>query len=180
MCNVCKQETDVDCIIDNLFSFNCSVYSTQQESQNDNAQQTGQNERQSICTNCDENNYSEWYCTDCNELLCDGCRYAHSRVKVTKDHVITKNSSNNNCSKKSTNQSVRITHNCHTHTMEKLSIFCETCDILTCRDCQLSPLHKEHSYKYMHEAANLQRSKFTLCLKQLRQRKLLIEGKILI
>nr|CAD7266521.1 unnamed protein product [Timema shepardi] len=36
---------------------------------------------------------------------------------------------------------------------ESLSLFCETCDQLTCRDCQLSD-HREHKYKFIHEIAS--------------------------
>jgi tripartite motif-containing protein 33 len=137
------------------------------------------------CTNCDENNYSEWYCTNCNELLCEDCRVAHSRVKLTKDHIIISNitqiNNNNSLPNKSSNflnkKSISNYLNCHIHTREKLNIFCETCDILTCRDCQLSQMHKDHKHKHLTEAANIQRNKFNLYLKQLKQRKLLIDGR---
>lgn len=36
---------------------------------------------------------------------------------------------------------------CPVHKQEQLKLFCETCDRLTCRDCQLLE-HKEHRYKY--------------------------------
>ncbi|CAG2065648.1 unnamed protein product, partial [Timema podura] len=39
------------------------------------------------------------------------------------------------------------------HFQESLSLFCETCDQLTCRDCQLSD-HREHKYKFIHEIAS--------------------------
>lgn len=38
---------------------------------------------------------------------------------------------------------------CPVHKQEQLKLFCETCDRLTCRDCQLLE-HKEHRYKYYH------------------------------
>lgn len=41
---------------------------------------------------------------------------------------------------------------CTVHTQEQLSLFCQTCDQLTCRDCQLSE-HREHKYKFIHEIA---------------------------
>lgn len=36
---------------------------------------------------------------------------------------------------------------------EKLSLFCETCDKLTCRDCQLVD-HRDHKYKFANEIAS--------------------------
>lgn len=38
---------------------------------------------------------------------------------------------------------------CPVHKQEQLKLFCETCDRLTCRDCQLLE-HKEHRYNYYH------------------------------
>lgn len=35
---------------------------------------------------------------------------------------------------------------CPVHKQEQLKLFCETCDRLTCRDCQLLE-HKEHRYR---------------------------------
>ena len=37
---------------------------------------------------------------------------------------------------------------CKIHDGEKLSIFCTTCDCLTCRECHLSGTHKSHQYKF--------------------------------
>lgn len=34
---------------------------------------------------------------------------------------------------------------CDIHKQELLKLFCETCDVLTCRDCQLVK-HKDHKY----------------------------------
>ncbi len=176
LCVICKQETSIDWLVDNLFSLNA-------QQDGDSAEQGTQPDKQTqiICTNCDENNFSQWYCTYCNELLCEDCRIAHSRVRVTKDHILSKinnYSSNDAVENCKNNQSCRLISNCQFHTKEKLSLFCETCDILTCRDCQLSPTHKEHKYKYLKDAATAQRSKFTLCLNQLKQRKLLIKGNL--
>lgn len=36
---------------------------------------------------------------------------------------------------------------CDVHKQEPLKLFCETCDLLTCRDCQLVK-HKDHKYSY--------------------------------
>lgn len=35
---------------------------------------------------------------------------------------------------------------------ERLSLFCETCDRLTCRDCQLQH-HRDHKYQFSTEMA---------------------------
>lgn len=41
---------------------------------------------------------------------------------------------------------------CDIHKQEPLKLFCETCDLLTCRDCQLVK-HKDHKYsQYLQNA----------------------------
>lgn len=40
---------------------------------------------------------------------------------------------------------------CKIHVGEKLILFCENCDILTCKDCQLSDRHQGHRHRQTHE-----------------------------
>ena len=44
---------------------------------------------QEICTSCDENLLGTFKCNDCNDILCQKCSKAHSRLKITKTHVVT-------------------------------------------------------------------------------------------
>ena len=44
---------------------------------------------QEICESCDENLVGTFKCHDCNDILCKKCYKAHSRLKVTKTHVVT-------------------------------------------------------------------------------------------
>lgn len=75
-------------------------------------------------------------------------------MKITKDHTIKLKgefaNDTDNVKKKEKNQSLQLF--CTVHTKEQLSLFCQTCDRLTCRDCQLSE-HREHKYKFIHEIA---------------------------
>lgn len=50
---------------------------------------------------------------------------------------------------------------------ERLSLFCETCDGLTCRDCQLSD-HRDHKYKFINEIAAETRSMISGLLSEVR------------
>ena len=46
---------------------------------------------------------------------------------------------------------------CEIHPCESLELFCETCGVLTCRDCQLS-LHRDHGgHRWVKEKAELLR-----------------------
>ena len=47
---------------------------------------------QEICESCDENLVGTFKCHDCNDILCKKCYKAHSRLKVTKTHVVTTSS----------------------------------------------------------------------------------------
>nr|2YVR_A Chain A, Transcription intermediary factor 1-beta [Homo sapiens]2YVR_B Chain B, Transcription intermediary factor 1-beta [Homo sapiens] len=40
---------------------------------------------------------------------------------------------------------------CNVHKHEPLVLFCESCDTLTCRDCQLNA-HKDHQYQFLEDA----------------------------
>lgn len=50
---------------------------------------------------------------------------------------------------------------------ESLSLFCETCDKLTCRDCQLTD-HRDHKYKFIHEIAEETKSMISGLLSEVR------------
>ena len=43
---------------------------------------------QKICTSCDENLVGAYKCQEC-DILCQKCYKAHSRLKITKIHVVT-------------------------------------------------------------------------------------------
>lgn len=72
------------------------------------------------------------------------------RLKITKDHTIKSREE-----ALQENQSTSGSKNliCPVHHNEQLTLFCENCDILTCRDCQLTD-HRDHKYKFTHEIAS--------------------------
>ena len=43
---------------------------------------------QEICTSWDENLLGTFKCNDFNDILCQQCNKAHSRLKITKTHVV--------------------------------------------------------------------------------------------
>ena len=42
-----------------------------------------------VCTSCQENLTGSYQCSDCDETLCVKCFKAHSRLKLTRTHIIT-------------------------------------------------------------------------------------------
>ena len=58
---------------------------------------------------------------------------------------------------------------------EKLSLFCETCDKLTCRDCQLVD-HRDHKYKFAHEIATETRLNLSSLLNEITYKRVLLNS----
>nr|XP_018670239.1 zinc finger protein isoform X1 [Ciona intestinalis] len=99
------------------------------------------------CTNCEESAIAVRHCEECEEDLCEQCVTAHKRVKLTKEHIL-KSILDTEL------ESAPNPHNyCSKHCTEQLKLFCETCNQLTCRDCQLE-FHRDHKYQFVQEAAN--------------------------
>lgn len=108
------------------------------------------------CVACDEDVDATSHCVQCDEMLCDACVQAHRRVRITKDHTIK-------TAIGAPGQHVKPIY-CQRHTAEKLRLFCEPCERLTCRLCQLES-HKDHKYCFMNEAADLFRRLLSAKLK---------------
>ncbi|NXT06942.1 TIF1A factor, partial [Prunella fulvescens] len=101
-----------------------------------------------VCTSCEDNAEAHGFCVECVEWLCKTCIRAHQRVKFTKDHTVRQK-------EEVSPEAVGVTSQrpvfCPYHKKEQLKLYCETCDKLTCRDCQLLE-HKEHRYQFIEEA----------------------------
>ncbi|XP_057709888.1 transcription intermediary factor 1-alpha isoform X2 [Corythoichthys intestinalis] len=125
-----------------------------------------------VCMSCDDNTEATGYCLECVEFLCVTCIEAHQRVKFTRDHTIRqKKEMSPGSTNKPVWQSFTVEKNidilfscveavavssqkpvfCDIHKQEPLKLFCETCDRLTCRDCQLLK-HKDHNYQFLEDA----------------------------
>ncbi|ENN72418.1 hypothetical protein HUJ04_009043 [Dendroctonus ponderosae] len=103
------------------------------------------------CSSCSDEAPASSYCADCSEFICDNCVQAHQRLKITKDHTIKSKEEGLNELNALNNGHASLF--CANHPHEKLSLFCETCDKLTCRDCQLIE-HREHKYQFTNEIAS--------------------------
>ncbi|XP_069759258.1 transcription intermediary factor 1-alpha-like isoform X5 [Narcine bancroftii] len=141
-CPVCHQECRQPDIIDNYFVKDTTeVPSSTDEKFNQ------------VCTSCEDNAEANGFCVECLEWLCKTCIEAHQRVKFTKDHTVRQKEDVSPEAVTVSNQRMLF---CPIHKQEQLKLFCETCDRLTCRDCQLLE-HKEHRYQFLEEAFNNQK-----------------------
>uniref|UniRef100_A0A665X146 E3 ubiquitin-protein ligase TRIM33 n=1 Tax=Echeneis naucrates TaxID=173247 RepID=A0A665X146_ECHNA len=153
-CSVCHQDYKQSDIIDNYF-----VKDTTE------ASSTSDEKAAQVCTSCEDNAGTIGFCVECGEWLCKTCVEAHQRVKITKDHKIrTKEDA------ESVGTSGQRPVFCPVHKQEPLKLFCETCDTLTCRDCQLLE-HKEHRYQFLEEAFQNQKGIIETSMAKLQEKK---------
>ncbi|XP_075052394.1 E3 ubiquitin-protein ligase TRIM33 [Mixophyes fleayi] len=155
-CPVCRQECRQIDLVDNYFVKDTS------ESPSSTDEKSEQ-----VCTSCEDNASAVGFCVECGEWLCKTCIEAHQRVKFTKDHMITKKE---DVSSESVGASGQRPVFCPVHKQEHLKLFCETCDRLTCRDCQLLE-HKEHRYQFLEEAFQNQKGAIENLLAKLLEKK---------
>lgn len=149
LCPACNCKVEKQSVMDNLFvSIEAPIVIEEDEEEK---------EEEPICAGCDENQKvkATSFCIDCREYLCDECVHAHKRVRITKDHTITPKDEVKK-DEDSPDTSTQKMMYCQTHKHEPLKLFCETCDKLTCRDCQLLE-HKDHKYQFLREAISHQR-----------------------
>ena len=135
-CPICKTTTSEDEVMENVFAVT-----------DGGEDDKGEEEEQQSCNSCEENSLASSRCEDCDELLCSDCVRAHQRVKITKDHKISA------LQVSSATASLAHLNYCAIHKNERLTLYCETCDTLNCRDCQLSTRCRLHQYRYSYEVA---------------------------
>ncbi|XP_061380790.1 E3 ubiquitin-protein ligase TRIM33 isoform X1 [Danaus plexippus] len=126
------------------------------------------------CNSCEDPEPATSYCVDCAEFICDNCVHAHQRLKITKDHTIK-------CKEEAVSElqaaqaGARTAHDmyCRDHPQERLTLFCETCDRLTCRDCQLQH-HRDHKYQFSTEMAAQARGSIAALLSEVSYKRVLL------
>uniref|UniRef100_A0A672NE94 E3 ubiquitin-protein ligase TRIM33 n=1 Tax=Sinocyclocheilus grahami TaxID=75366 RepID=A0A672NE94_SINGR len=159
-CTVCHQEYKQIDIVDNYFVKDTSE-----------ATSTSVENSTQVCTSCEDNASAIGFCVECGEWLCKTCIEAHQRVKFTKDHKIRKKEE---VSSESVGTSGQRPVFCPVHKQEALKLFCETCDTLTCRDCQLLE-HKEHRYQFLEEAFQNQKGIIEAFMTKLQDKRNFVE-----
>ncbi|KNC27055.1 hypothetical protein FF38_10786 [Lucilia cuprina] len=169
-CPICNMASQNEFIIDNQFLIeHCTGAGDMSADANDSI---GSKTSNNIpCSSCSDNNIATSWCVDCSEYICDSCVQAHQRLKITKDHTIKPKEEANN--EQLPSSAVDKLHMCVLHPQEKLSLYCETCEKLTCRDCQLSD-HRDHKYKFAHEIATETRHAITSMVAEINYKRFLL------
>ncbi|XP_028280936.1 transcription intermediary factor 1-alpha isoform X2 [Parambassis ranga] len=159
-CPVCRQECWEMDILDNFFVKDSA------EVPSSTVEKTSQ-----VCMSCEDNTEATGYCVECVEFLCVTCIEAHQRVKFTRDHTIRQKEE---MSPEALGISTQKPVFCDIHKQEPLKLFCETCDRLTCRDCQLLK-HKDHNYQFLEDAYRNHRQYLENMTQQLQEKRKAIE-----
>ncbi|XP_023257832.1 transcription intermediary factor 1-alpha-like isoform X1 [Seriola lalandi dorsalis] len=159
-CPVCRQECWEMDVLDNFFVKDSA------EVPSSTVEKTSQ-----VCMSCDDNTEATGYCVECVEFLCVTCIEAHQRVKFTRDHTIRQKEE---MSPEAVGVSTQRPVFCDIHKQEPLKLFCETCDRLTCRDCQLLK-HKDHNYQFLEDAYRNHRQYLENMTQQLQEKRKAIE-----
>ncbi|XP_039998151.1 transcription intermediary factor 1-alpha isoform X2 [Xiphias gladius] len=159
-CPVCRQECWEMDVLDNFFVKDSA------EVPSSTVEKTSQ-----VCMSCDDNTEATGYCVECVEFLCVTCIEAHQRVKFTRDHTIRQKEE---MSPEAVGISTQRPVFCDIHKQEPLKLFCETCDRLTCRDCQLLK-HKDHNYQFLEDAYRNHRQYLENMTQQLQEKRKAIE-----
>ncbi|XP_048780733.1 E3 ubiquitin-protein ligase TRIM33-like isoform X2 [Ostrea edulis] len=159
LCPACNATVEKSMVLDNLFVQSSPIVIEDEEEKE---------EESHICTACDEKQEATSFCAECKEWLCDQCVIAHKRVRITKDHTIQSKEEAKKIEDDANSTPQKIMF-CIVHRNEQLKLFCETCDKLTCRDCQLEE-HKDHKYQFLSEAIRNQRENLQNAVVKLKQK----------
>ncbi|XP_063072968.1 transcription intermediary factor 1-alpha isoform X2 [Engraulis encrasicolus] len=159
-CPVCHQECMEVEVLENFFVKDSMEVPTS------TVEKTSQ-----VCMSCEDNTQATGYCVECVEFLCVTCIEAHQRVKFTRDHTIRQKEE---MSPEAVGFSTQKPVFCDIHKQEPLKLFCETCDRLTCRDCQLLK-HKDHNYQFLEDAYRNHREHLENMTRQLQEKRKAIE-----
>ncbi|XP_064593411.1 transcription intermediary factor 1-beta [Zonotrichia leucophrys gambelii] len=132
-CPVCHQQCPLGDIMDNLFLQ--PIASSQS------------------CTSCEDNASATSFCLECSEPLCETCVGAHLRVRYTREHRVEPLSSPSDPSDPvdpmdpndpiDPGDPAPALSWCRSHPRQPLSLFCSSCESLTCGECHRRE-HRHH------------------------------------
>ncbi|CAC5386183.1 unnamed protein product [Mytilus coruscus] len=110
------------------------------------------------CSLCDENN-GAYYCYECQQALCTGCRSKHGKIPALRGHMVA---AINTLDLSTVNKKSQ----CETHDKEIL-FYCTECSNLICSKCVTST-HKSHAIADISDVVEEEREKAKENLQQMK------------
>ena len=119
--------------------------------------------QQRLCENCSERHIAAARCLDCRDFLCDACRDAHKRTKLTKQHqVLTMEELQRSDHSTHTRQQVM----CSSHN-EPITLVCIPCNHPICMTCKVTA-HDSHKASDLKDTARNDREIISSILRKAR------------
>ena len=102
-----------------------------------------------VCGECEDDALAVVWCVDCENFQCEECLKQHQRMKSLKLHktIPVENFMQNPHVSALTKPEL-----CKDHT-QPLDLYCQTCNILVCRDCTIVD-HRQHQYNFVDKLAD--------------------------
>ena len=149
-CEKCFHDTDIDILPQDLRgSYEVDVAMYESKIKSLSAQS---------CDRCikTSNGPAIAFCCNCCEFLCKACKEDHIIWRKTLNHELVDTGE----SMKKGEENLHISHKlmyCTQHHDENLKFYCETCEVLVCRDCIVLE-HKDHQYNRIEKVAEKEKA----------------------
>ncbi|XP_021344167.1 E3 ubiquitin-protein ligase TRIM33-like, partial [Mizuhopecten yessoensis] len=102
------------------------------------------------CTLCDSIEAVNWFCNDCQEVMCDKCKDVHQRGKKTRNDDVVPIQEADKQGK------VLLPEVCKTHPGKTLELFCKECLVVMCSMC-FTQKHNQHTVGHIEEEMESQK-----------------------
>ncbi len=153
ICPICRKETNLEKIeVDDLpHNFTIDALVDELHLHQKLLGTEGEEPSCVTCQSCEEDQTAVSRCSDCDHFLCQDCQLAHGRLAVTRSH--TTYSLDQFRSGEIVYKSKLREHipKCQKHLDQSLSIYCTTCEQMTCTTCSVLN-HAKHTLVGIPEA----------------------------
>ena len=112
------------------------------------------------CGECKANAPAVVWCVDCENFQCQECYQLHERLKALRSHNTMSLETFMQDPKKVLPATCKP-ELCKSHSTQPLDLYCQTCNILICRDCTFVD-HRQHQYNFVDILANEERAKIKM------------------
>ncbi|KAJ8304152.1 hypothetical protein KUTeg_017735 [Tegillarca granosa] len=120
-----------------------------------------------ICELCEVNQY-KWKCLTCSVHICEICKRAHIKSKLSSNHNVVETMATISdpimiCKEQETEM-------CNVHSNEKIQMFCTACKIFVCHDCIVDGLHRNHNFLKIDNVLRSKQSELTTIISKLEKK----------